>query len=291
MSNFFYNFIFFGSSEFSVIVLEALKNAGILPNLIITVPDSPSGRGLKLNSSPTKLWAIENKINYIQPVRLDFDNSDVLENIRIYQAKFFLVASYGKIIPKKVLDIPKYGSYNIHPSLLPKYRGPSPIQSQILADEKEVGVTIIKMDDQVDHGEIVESIKYKVESYENGWPLSFKQLGKILFEKGIETFIASLPKIISGELKFKIQDHSQATFTRKFEKKDGEIDLDAGRKAWLAYLALSSTLGVFFFIKHKERKIKVKITDAEFKDEKFIPLKVIPEGKKEMRYGDFLRGN
>jgi len=294
------NFVFFGSSGFSIVVLETLKKSGFLPSLVVTLPDSPSGRGLKLTPSLTKLWAIENKVEFIQPEHFD---SDVCGQLSVVSCEFSLVASYGKIIPKKVLGIPKYGSFNIHPSLLPKYRGPSPLQSQILADETNDGVTIIKMDDKVDHGEIVESFKLPVESYKNNWPPSFKELGNLLFTKGAELLIDNIPKLVSGKIIPIKQNDSEATFTRKFEKKDGEISLDgdpnksapdgferASRKSWLTYQALSSTLGVFFFAKHKDKTIRVKITDAEFRDGKFAPVKVIPEGRKEMKYEDFLRG-
>ena len=281
------NFVFFGSSGFSIVVLETLKKSGFLPSLVVTLPDSPSGRGLKLTPSLTKLWAIENKVEFIQPEHFD---SDVCGQLSVVSCEFSLVASYGKIIPKKVLGIPKYGSFNIHPSLLPKYRGPSPLQSQILADETNVGVTIIKMDDKVDHGEIVESFKLPVESYKNNWPPSFKELGTKLFTKGAEILIDNISKLVSREIVPKQQDDSKATFTKKFEKKNGEIDLENARKSWLTYLALSGTLGVFFFAKHKDKTIRVKITDAEFRDGKFAPVKVIPEGRKEMKYEDFLRG-
>ena len=265
MSHPFDNFVFFGSSQFSVVVLDTLKKNGFFPSLIITLPDSPSGRGMKLAPSLAKLWAIENKIDFIQPDK--FDDSIIF----------------------------KLKSYNLqlHPSLLPKYRGPSPLQSQILADEKEVGVTVIKMDEEVDHGEILaqQNFQFSIFNFQNN-PLTksnFVGLGDFLFTKGTELFIENFPKLAKGEI-LKPQDDSKATFTKKFDKKDSEINLEDNRKSWLTYQALGSTLGVFFFVKHKDKNIRVKITEAEFNDGKFVPLKVIPEGKKEMRYEDFLRG-
>lgn len=280
------NFAFFGSSEFSVVVLDTLKKVGVLPSFIVTLPDSPSGRGLKLTPSVTKLWAIENKIAFLEPSRLD---SDFLSTLNAKRYTLFLVAAYGKIIPHQILEIPKFGSFNIHPSLLPKYRGPSPLQSQILADEKEVGVTIIKMDERVDSGEILRYWIMDIGNYGN-WPISYKELGDTLFKKGAEILAESLSRLERGEIKLSPQDDSKTTFTRKYEKKDGEIDLSNGRKAWLTFQALSSTVGVFFFVKHGEKRIRVKITAVEFRDNKFTPIKVIPEGKKEMGYEDFRRG-
>ncbi|MCX6731653.1 MAG: formyltransferase family protein, partial [Candidatus Parcubacteria bacterium] len=113
-------FAFFGTTEFSVKVLDMLLKSDLVPELVVTTPDRPRGRGLKLQPNPVKLWAEKNKIKYTTDYsRLTTDYS------------LFIIAAYGKIIPKEILDIPKYGTLNVHPSLLPKYRGPSPIQSFI----------------------------------------------------------------------------------------------------------------------------------------------------------------
>jgi len=126
-------FVFFGTPEFAVSILEELKDAKIVPSLIVTAPDKPKGRGLVLTPPPVKIWAQLHNIPVVQPAKLDNDFTEKLKNSSY---KLFVVAAYGKIIPKAVLDIPTNGTLNVHPSLLPKYRGASPIQSQILADEK-----------------------------------------------------------------------------------------------------------------------------------------------------------
>ncbi len=284
------NFVFFGSSEFSVVVLETLKKSGFLPVAVVTTPDSPSGRGLKINSSPVKLWAIENKIDFLQPVRLD-DNFSYKLQTKNYE--LFVVAAYGKIIPSQILALPKFGSFNIHPSLLPKYRGPSPLQSQILAGEENVGVTIIKMDSEVDHGEILaqQNFQFSIFNFQNKFnpPPSFVGLGNLLFEQGTKLLVENLPKLISGELKLEPQDDALATFTKKFSKADGEINLNNGKEAWLKYLALGEPVGVYFFAAKNGKKIRVKITEAKFENGQFTPVLVLPEGNKEMPYGDFLR--
>jgi len=146
--------VFFGTSRFSVIVLEELKKAGIMPELVVTAPDTPQGRKLILTPPPVKAWAQENGVKFLQPQKLDDSFIGQLSKVN---AQLFLLASYGKIIPQKVLDLPQHGTLNVHPSLLPKYRGPSPIQSQILADDKNVGVSIILLDEKMDHGPIVGS--------------------------------------------------------------------------------------------------------------------------------------
>src|SRR3989344_3665792 len=120
---------FFGTDEFAVIVLEELGAAGPTPDRIVTAPDRPKGHKLILTPPPVKIWAQENKVAFIQPASLkkDFDYS-----LFPIPCSLFIVASYGKIIPKQILGIPTHGTLNVHPSLLPKYRGPSPIQAAIL---------------------------------------------------------------------------------------------------------------------------------------------------------------
>ncbi|MEK7145133.1 MAG: methionyl-tRNA formyltransferase [Patescibacteria group bacterium] len=282
------NFAFFGTSDFSVVVLNELKKTGWLPTLIITAPDKPKGRGLKLTPLPVKLWALANKIDFIQPEKLD---SNLCYKLQVTSYKIFVVASYGKIIPREILDIPEHGTLNIHPSLLPKYRGASPIQAQILNDEKNIGVTIMLMDEKMDHGPLLAQREFLISNSQflNKTPTA-KELSEKLAAEGGKLLAETLPKWLAGEITPIPQNNSEATFTKKFEKKDGEIDLNGGKKTWLAYQALSSTVGVFFFVKHNDRIIRVKVTGAEFRDEKFIPKRVISEGKKEMDYEDFLRG-
>ncbi|MEK7176224.1 MAG: methionyl-tRNA formyltransferase [Patescibacteria group bacterium] len=282
------NFAFFGTSDFSVVVLNELKKTGWLPTLIITAPDKPKGRGLKLTPLPVKLWALANKIDFIQPEKLD---SNLCYKLQVTSYKIFVVASYGKIIPREILDIPEHGALNVHPSLLPKYRGASPIQAQILNDEKNIGVTIMLMDEKMDHGPLLAQREFLISNSQflNKTPTA-KELSEKLAAEGGKLLAETLPKWLAGEITPIPQNNSEATFTKKFEKKDGEIDLNGGKKTWLAYQALSSTVGVFFFVKHNDRIIRVKVTGAEFRDEKFIPKRVISEGKKEMDYEDFLRG-
>src|SRR3989338_2383720 len=111
------NFAFLGTDEFSVNVLETLKEKGLIPSLVISTPDKPKGRKLLLTPPEVKIWALQNKINYIQPPKLD---SSSAEKIKALDLDFSLVASYGKIIPEKLFDLPKYKTLNIHPSILPE---------------------------------------------------------------------------------------------------------------------------------------------------------------------------
>ena len=137
------NFAFFGSDTFSIDVLEELIKNDFIPSLIISVPDKPKGRHMILTSPLIKDFAIKNKIPVTQPSTLDTDFVKSLMSSPSTNFDLFIVASYGKIIPKIVLDIPKFGTLNAHPSLLPKWRGSSPLQSTILNNEQETGTTII----------------------------------------------------------------------------------------------------------------------------------------------------
>ncbi|TSC91041.1 MAG: methionyl-tRNA formyltransferase [Parcubacteria group bacterium Gr01-1014_2] len=173
--------IFFGTSDFSRPVFEALKKKGHSPIL----------------------WNLENSFQ-------DFKN---------LKPDICVVAAYGKIIPKEWLEVPKYGFLNVHPSLLPKYRGASPIQTTILNGDAETGVTIILMDEKVDHGPIIAKSKIQISKSKN-----YRQLERELAELGAELLIEILPKWTNGKIKPKEQNHSGATYTKKFSWIDGKID-------------------------------------------------------------------
>jgi methionyl-tRNA formyltransferase len=272
------NFTFFGSSKFSVFCLEELKTLNLLPSLIVTTPDKPTGRGLKLTPTPVKIWAEENKIACITPDRLtgNIPNSDL-----------FLVASYGKIIPKTVIDLPKSGTLNIHPSLLPKYRGPSPLQEQILNDEKAVGVSLMLIDEKMDHGPIIAQEKIIITS----WP-HLEDFKALTAKVGVKLFADSLEAWIKGEIKPVEQNHDQATFTKKVEKADGLIDIETGDpyQNFRKIQAYSMWPQAYFFIQKGEQKIRVIVKDAEYTNNTLVIKKVLPEGKKEMSWEDFMRG-
>jgi methionyl-tRNA formyltransferase len=277
---------FFGSSKFSIFCLEELKNSDILPNLIITTPDTQNGRGLKLTPTPVKIWAEENKIECLTPENLKDQN--LIVQLKPEINNLFLVASYGKIIPKNIVDLPQKGTLNIHPSLLPRYRGASPLQTQILNDEKEIGTTIMLMDEKMDHGPIISQKKINIQN----WPVKLEELKKILALESVQLF----KQIINDWLENKIvpteQDHAQATFTKKVEKIDGLIDLekDTPYNNFLKIQAYSTWPQAYFFIEKNKQKIRVIIKDAEFKNNILTIKRVLPENKKEMNYADFLRG-
>ncbi len=205
--------IFFGTSDFAVPALKRLHESGVEIAAVVTQPDKPAGRKQEPLPSPIKRAALEMNLKVLQPENLQ------PTTYNLQPSDLSIVASYGKIIPKAVLDIPQYGALNIHPSLLPKYRGPSPIQAAILDGEQETGISIIKMDEEVDHGPIVaQSEKRKVQNK------SYKKLHDELAEAGAELLIKILPDYLAGKIKPIPQDHSQATFTKIITKADARID-------------------------------------------------------------------
>ena len=280
--------IFYGTDkDVSVTVLNVLKEEGFVPTLIVTVPDKEQGRKMELTPSSVKEWALAQSITLLQPEKLDANflqtlkqNSD--QSGPKQQFSFALTASYGLLIPKNILELPTHGTFNLHPSLLPKYRGATPAETAILADDKNTGVTIIKMDEGLDSGPIVATEQVSFEE----WPTKPEVLRK-LAEKGAEAFVKIIPNILDNTLKLEEQNESLATFCYKISKEDGLIDLnDDQRKNFLKTQAYAPWPSTFFFA--TDKKIRVKITEAKWQDNKFMITKVIPEGKKEMSYETFL---
>jgi methionyl-tRNA formyltransferase len=279
MTNANIRFAYFGTSEFAVNVLDELKTKGFLPTLIVTTEDKPKGRKLVLTPPPVKVWATLNNIKYIQPKTLR--TPEFVADFKSYDLDLSIVASYGKIIPKDVIEAPKFKTLNVHPSLLPKLRGSSPIQSAILSEDK-TGVTIMKIDELVDHGPILSQKDVEID-----WPPYADVLEKVCGKQGGEMLSEILPKWINGEVQEIEQDHEKATFTKKIEKSDGEIKLSDDPEVNLRKIrAFNVWPSAFFF--DDEKRIVIK--SAHIENNELILEKVVPEGKKEMNYKDYLRG-
>lgn len=282
-------FVFFGSSKFSIYVLEALELHKMLPGLIITTPDKPKGRKLVMTPNEVKIWAQNKGIEVIDPKSLKKEAEWVVERLERERADFFLVASYGKIIPANIFDIPKHKTLNIHPSLLPKYRGASPMISQILNDaggpesNEGIGTTIMVIDEGMDTGPLLAQKRVEVVD----WPVSSMKLEKIMADESVDLFMSIIDKWLAGEIEGKPQDHSKATLCGKIEKEDGLLDLnDNPQKNLLKIKAFAEWPRAYYFHKGK----RVIVTDAKIENSELKILRVIPEGKKEMPYEDFLRG-
>lgn len=271
------SFVFFGTPPFAVTILEALKKQDLLPGLIVTAPDKPQGRGMKLTPPAVKVWADEHNIPTIQPATLKEETSQELQK----KWDYFVVAAYGKIIPQSILDLPKKKTLNVHPSLLPKYRGASPIESQILHDEQPVGVTIMEMDAELDHGPILLQEETKLPT----WPMKKDALTHFFALQGGKMLIQALTNPQDGTP----QDHALATFTRKIEKKDGQLNLNhTGYDNYLKFCAYHPWPGTFFFAKKDGKKVRIKINDAVYGNNTFTPTKVTPEGRGSLLWDEFV---
>lgn len=264
--------------------MEELLEEGLKPALLVSVPDKPRGRKMKMTPSPAKVWAKDHDIQTLTPERFD---SNFIEKLKNLDADLFATASYGKIIPKKVLEVPEHGALNVHPSLLPHLRGPSPIESAILADAQITGVTIMLMDEKMDHGPILAQEIYEPEE----WPPKASELEKKLARLGGRLLSKVIPDWLAGDIDPQIQDHKEATYTKKISKEDAEID--PGGDPYENLLKIRAYEGwprAYFFIKTSGGDEKrIIITEAHIEDDKLVLDKVIPEGKKEMRWKDFER--
>ena len=268
-------FVFFGTDDFSVAILDELERASILPSLIITMPDRPKGRGLVLTEPPVKIWAKQKNIKVEQPDKLD---ESFVSKLKAISYKLFIVASYGKIIPQAILDIPRHGILNVHPSLLPKWRGASPIESQILNNDKEVGVSIMLLDAKMDHGPILDQELVDTPY----WPMKGSELQDLLAHCGGALLASVIPLWITGDIEEQEQDHDQATFSKKITREDGRIDLSADAYKNLLKIRAFNTWPRAYFI--DENGKRVIITEADMVKDKLVIQRVIPEGKKEQDY-------
>ncbi|MEK7180737.1 MAG: methionyl-tRNA formyltransferase [Patescibacteria group bacterium] len=208
-------FVFFGTPEFAEIVLKKMVEGGCVPDLVICNPDRPAGRKKTITPPLTKLFAKEYKIKTWQPEKLVYKEFDD----QVDGIDFAVVAAYAKIIPQNIVDFPKLGTIGVHPSLLPKYRGSSPIQSVLLSGEHETGVTLYLMDEKLDHGPILAQRKTIIGDHED-----YSHLEKRLAELGGALLAETLPDFYAGKIKPMVQDEDRATSTKKFLTQDAFVD-------------------------------------------------------------------
>lgn len=288
------HFAFFGTSHIATMVLDELENEGLLPALVITMPPRTKGRGLKEIPTEVEVWARERRI----PVEYDWSNFEQHPPSASWRSGWdvAVIVDYGKILPASLLAIPKKGFLNVHPSLLPRFRGASPMRSAILADEKDTGVSIILVDDKMDHGPIVAQKKISFTSPPVGvWPLRNSDLEKILLPLGGALLARILPEYIAGNIDPVEQNHDVATYCKKFSKEDGLLDLSGdARTNLLKVRAFETWPGTYAYFERPGRagsgkRIRVSILDGHIEGTRFVPSLVKPEGKNEMSYVDFLR--
>ncbi|MEK7508490.1 MAG: methionyl-tRNA formyltransferase [Patescibacteria group bacterium] len=257
--------VFFGTSEFAVPALNLLVREGYRIILVVTPPDEPAGRSRALQPSPIKIAAQALGLTVAQPPNLN-------QELGIMNYELGVVCAYGKLIPKKLLDIPKYGTLNIHPSLLPKYRGASPIQAAILGGDKETGVSIMKLDAKMDHGPIVVQETIKIDPEETA-----VELNRRLAEVGAKLLIKIIPQYLNGENKSEKQDDAKATYTKILNREDGKINWTrSADEIYNQWRALQPWPGVYCESRIRNQELRIKF------------LKLRPGEKTKQEPGEFI---
>lgn len=214
------NVIFMGTPDFAVPILDAIVAAGHRIVLVVTQPDKARGRGKKVTYSPVKEWAIEHNLPVYQPDRIR--NPESIETVNNIPAEVGVVAAFGQILPKEILDHPKYGCVNVHASLLPKYRGAAPIQWSILNGDEYTGVTTMQMGPGLDDGDILMQEKVKIADDETGGSLFDKLAGV-----GADLLVNTLDGMEKGEITPVPQNDEESTHVGMIRKDMGKLDFSA----------------------------------------------------------------
>ncbi len=301
--------VFMGTSSFADTILKALLSAQYNIISVYTQADKKVGREQKLKKSAVKITAENNKIPVFSPAK--FEEGEIKE-LAGQKPDLIVVAAYGKILPKTVLDLPGFGAINTHASLLPDYRGPSPIQNAILDGEKETGVTIMLMDEGIDTGAILSQKKTKIAPHETSIELT-----KRLADLSSELLLETIPLWVKRKIEPKPQDNSKATLCQLIERSDGKILwVNDATAIYDQYRAFFSWPGVFTFWERDNFNTRVKLNKIALA-EKDSPEKyrvgevfkmgdniavqsgsgiifleeIQPEGKNNMKVSDFINGN
>jgi methionyl-tRNA formyltransferase len=264
------NFAFWGTGKISKETIDILFQNSYVPKIIITTEDKRSGRGMQINESELSIWAKEHNVTCLKPTKID---NDFIEEFKKYNIDLSIVVAYGKILPKEIIDLPSLGTINIHYSLLPKWRGASPIESALLNNEEKTGISIQQMVFRLDSGPIIAEKELSIDINDTK-----DILRNNLILEGGQLLVKVLPNIIKKDITPTPQDESKATYCKKIKKEDGEINPNGNPKEnWSKYRAYFGWPGVFFFKNGK----RIKITKAKYENDSFIIERVIPEGKKE----------
>lgn len=296
--------VFMGTPDFAVGTLEAIVEAGHEVVAVVTQPDKPKGRGGAMAMSAVKECAIKHNLTVLQPVKAREES--FVEELRTYNPDVIVVVAFGQLLPGSIIHMPKYGCINVHASLLPKYRGASPIQWAVLDGCEYSGVTTMQMDEGLDTGDILEVAKVKLDEKETGGSL-FDRLSVV----GAELLVETLKKAESGELHPVKQDENEATYVKMLNKSFGLLDFTKKPEVLERMVrGLNPWPSAFTHIEGKLLKIwdaSVEVTDDDkecgsvvtdqktyFKvkcDGGYLVINELQlEGKKRMKTADFLRG-
>lgn len=277
--------IFWGSSKLSAYILEKLLDSGQVEiKAVVTRADQPVGRQKIITATPVANVAEAKSITVLKPNTLDTQFLSEIKNLG--PVELFIVAAYGKIIPQEVLDIPSHGSLNVHGSLLPKYRGASPIQGAILNGEKTTGATIMQMDAEMDHGPIIAKSEFTIADND-----TFETVEDKMADVGAQLLIETISPYLKGDCTPEIQDETQASYTKLVKKIDGYMDIndlpteEKMDQMIRAYYPWPNAWTIW------ERQVSSEKRQVKKVVVKFFPNNRIQiEGKNIVSYEEFLRG-
>jgi len=284
--------VFFGTDDFSAANLRRLISEGFSVAAVVTKPDSKKGRGQTLQAPLVKQIALEHNITVLQPTRL----LDIADELAAIESPLGVLVSYGKIIPQSIIDLFTPGIINVHPSLLPKYRGPSPIESAILNGDTETGITIMQLSAAMDAGPLYHQVAIPLSGSETTPELEIS-----FAERGADELVAVLPAIIDGSLQPAPQDDSTATYCQLLQKSDAWLDTAsltaaAAEQRVRAYLAFPKTKVTIaghdiVITKAHVESDSLSILDLPCHDGAFLRIDSLigPSGK-QMAAADFLNG-
>jgi methionyl-tRNA formyltransferase len=264
--------VFFGTAELACPSLEALASAPQYEVVtVVTQPDRPGGRSLRLQPSPAKSLALTRRIPVLQPGRArDPEFFDALRELR---PELVVVAAYGQILPKSLLDLPRHGCVNVHASLLPRHRGAAPIQWAILNDDDETGVTIMKMDEGLDTGDMLAQQATPIEPSDNAQTLHDR-----LARMGAALLLPTLMDLVEGRITPRRQPESGVSYARKITKEDGRIDWSApARVLWNRVRAFTPWPGAYTLMAAVPKPLLLKIWQADVVDAPAAPPGLIAE--------------
>ena len=291
--------VFMGTPEFSVKILDTLHKSDFEVVYVYTQPPKKSSRGMRTNISPVHTYAKKNNLNLRHPITLN--SEEEFNFFKSINAQIIIVVAYGQIIPKKYLDIPKYGFINIHASLLPKWRGAAPIQRAIINQDYETGISIMRITEELDSGPIFAKYNIKIKDYDTSETVS-KNLSQI----AANNIINDIDNIFKNNSKFSEQDHKLATYATKIKKNESKIDWNSEADKIIAKInGLNPSPGAWFIYNDKRYKVwrakknlnkgkPGQILDKSFtiacKDGSIVLNEIQKEGKNRLMLDQFLLG-
>jgi len=290
------SFIYFGGEPIGIPVLEELAANDLLPQLIICSPDKPVGRKQVVTPPPVKVWAQQHAIDVWQPETWRGDQIQAVAQAKLaaYEVDLYVVAAYNHILPQWLIDLAPQGVINVHPSLLPKLRGASPIRTAIKDNlPADIGASIMLLDAEMDHGPLLAQEALPIS--DSKWPLPGPELDEALGHLGGALLADTLPRYLAGEIVVNEQDHHAATYCSRLTKADSQLELDpcalprgeAARHAWRVINAFIGMGDAWF----EYRGTRIKINEAQLVNDQLRLVTITPAGKPPQSFSTWHQAN